>query len=452
MFILTTYYLRWLKAIFIIGTSLAIIIHAHIRGQVLQYKAELLKRITVQIQAPSMILMQEYKGCDTQCTAAAGLIHQVKRIHEKINMEDYIPDEYMEEEDYIPDEYMEEEESIDDMIVAENDNENHNSFKLQNNQKWIDILSKYRKSLINPDNQQYVFVDERILLKSKNKSSSPKYTYVTRAHIDKSQINVDLKTAQKSVDNMCKSKRCNLRSILQASFEKTNLTDKRYAIIDYPWYDPITNTEIIKRSIIYRIHKNFVVGSGFTLTKEITKPNVPVIALCVFIYALFLLYTFVYPGLFYNHGEILSERTLNVVKRNLWESKNTYIVLSTLVLTLFLSAQHAQNIKQNENIKTNILVQQLSDRRYFAILLASLALALGFFASFQRKYERNILPALLVSFLFSLLALLDLFGGNDNQTYLLKIHLTRTFLTCAIVTLLWLFVTLTIQWHTHQTH
>ena len=206
-----------------------------------------------------MILMQEYKGCDTQCTAAAGLIHQVKRIHEKTNMEDYIPDEYMEdyipdeymeeedyipdeymeEEDYIPDEYMEEEESIDDMILAENDDENRNSFELQNNQKWIDILSKYRKSLINPDNQQYVFVDERILLKSKNKSSSPKYTYVTRAHIDKSQINVDLKTAQKSVDNMCKSKRCNLRSILQASFEKTNLTDKRYAIIDYPGTTPL---------------------------------------------------------------------------------------------------------------------------------------------------------------------------------------------------------------------
>lgn len=440
-FTLTTHHLRWLKAIFIIGASLAIIIYAHIRGQVLQYKAELLKEITVQIQAPSMILMQEYKGCDTQCTAAAGLINQVKRIHDNINLEDSISGEYMEEE-----------ESVDDMILDEDNEETRNSFHSQDNQEWIDKLSKYRKFLINPDNKQYVFVDERILLKSKNKSSSPKYTYVTRAHIDKSQINVDLETAQKSVDKMCKSKRCDLKSILQASFEKTNLTDKRYAIIDYPWYDPITNTEIIKRSIIYRIDKHFVVGSGFTLTKEITKPNVAVIALCVSIYAMFLLYTFVYPGLFYNHGEILSERTLRVVKQNLWKSKNTYIVLSTLVLTLFLSAQHAQNIKQNENIKTNTLVQRLSDRRYFAILLASLALALGFFASFQRKYERNILPALLVSFLFSLFALLDLFGGSDNQTYLLKIHLTRTFLTCSIITLLWLFVTLTIQWQTHHTH
>ena len=136
----------------------------------------------------------------------------------------------------------------------------------------------------------------------------------------------------------------------------------------------------------------------------------------------------------------------------MWTVPNTYIVGATVALTIGVAYLHSRTIRANNAIKTTKLVQQLSDRRYFAILLASLALALGFFASFQRKYERNILPALLISFLFSLLALLDLFGGSDNQTYLTKIHLTRTFISCSVLTLLWLFVALTVQWQSHRTH
>lgn len=417
-------YFRWSKVIFITVVALSIIIYAYVRGRVMQLEVDTLKRVTVREQAPSMILMQKYTGCDAQCTAAAGLIKQVKRIYE----------------------------TVDETETRSSSKGKMKQRTKQDTKKgnWLKKLGRFRNVLINPDNNEYVFVDERIRLKSTN--DKPKYTYVTRAHIDADQINVNLRDAQASVDKMCKSKRCNLRAILEASFEHTNLTNKRYAIIDYPWYDSVTNTEIIKRSIVFRSHKHFVVGSGFTLTRKITKPNVSLIALCTLVYSLFLFYVFVFPGLFYKHGEILCEKTLRKSNTEWFLSKNTYIVLFTILLTLFLAAQHSLTIKKNDTIKTNKLVQQLSDRRYFAILLASLALALGFFTSYQRKYERNILPALFISFLFSLLALLDLFGGSDNQSYLIKIHLTRTFLTCSIITLLWLFITLTIQWQTHVEH
>lgn len=414
----------WLKGIFITVVSLGIIIYAYIRGRVMQLKVDTLKKVTVREQAPSMVLMQKYTGCDAQCTAAAGLIKQVKRIFETV-----------------------------DETVTSTSSKGKVKHQLKEETKrknWLKKLNRFRNILINPDNNQYVFVDERIRLKSNE--DKPKYTYVTRAHIDPDQINVNIRDAQTSVNQMCKSKKCNLREILTASFENTNLTNKRYAIIDYPWYDSVTNTEIIKRSIIFRSHKHFVVGSGFTLTRKITKPDVSLIALCIFIYSTFLFYVFVFPGLFYKHGEILCEKTLHTVNREWFISKNTYIVIFIICLTLFLAAQHSLSIKKNDIIKTNKLIQQLSDRRYFGILLASLALALGFFTSYQRKYERNILPALFISFLFSLLALLDLFGGSDNHSYLIKIHLTRTFLTCSILTLLWLFTTLTIQWQTHVKH
>lgn len=416
-----TYAAKAVLTTVILVASLAIVVRAYLRGRVLQYEADHQKNVEVRATGPSMVYLQSYTGCDTQCTAAAGLIKQVKRIYE--TMDEEKPDGKARSK-----------------RVA----------KRASRREWLGKLAQYRKLLINPDNKQYVFVDERVRRKGKDMVQG-KYDYITRAHIDPQQVNVTIDEAQRAVDKSCTRGRCDLKAIVHASFERTNLRDRRYAIIDYPWYDPVTRKETTKRAIIFRIRPNFVVGSGFTLTQAVTKPNVPLIAMCTFVYALFLMCAFVYPGLFYTHGHLLT-KSYNPSATSLWTTPNTYIVSGTVALTLGVAYIHSRTIRSNEAIKTTKLVQQLSDRRYFAILLASLALALGFFASFQRKYERNILPALLISFLFSLLALLDLFGGSDNQTYLTKIHLTRTFISCSVLTLLWLFVTLTVQWQSHRTH
>ena len=401
----------------ILVASAAIVVRAYLRGRVLQYRADHQESVEVRTTGPSMVYLQPYSGCDAQCTAAAGLIKQVKRIYETMD---------------------------------EDGSNAKRTSEQATRREWLKKLKLYRKLLVNPDNQQYVFVDERVRRKGKHVNED-KYDYVTRAHMDPKQVNVSLDKAQRAVNKRCTRGRCDLKAIVRASFERTNLRDRRYAIIDYPWYDPVNQKETTKRTIIFRIRPNFVVGSGFTLTQAVTKPNVPLVALCTFIYALFLLCAFVFPGLFYTHGHLLT-KAYNPSATSLWTVPNTYIVGATVALTIGVAYLHSRTIRANNAIKTTKLVQQLSDRRYFAILLASLALALGFFASFQRKYERNILPALLISFLFSLLALLDLFGGSDNQTYLTKIHLTRTFISCSVLTLLWLFVALTVQWQSHRTH
>ena len=406
----------------ILIASVAIVVRAYLRGRVLQYRADHQKQVEVRATGPSMVYLQSYTGCDTQCTAAAGLIKQVKRIYETM-----------------------------DEDKPRTKRGRPNALR----REWLRKLAQYRKLLVNPDNQQYVFVDERVPQKrdDKNKKRAKVvYKYITRAHIDPQQVNVSLDEAQRADNRSCTKGRCDLKAIVRASFERTDLRDRRYAIIDYPWYDPVTKQETTKRALVFRIRKNFVVGSGFTLTQAVTKPNVPLIALCTVVYALFLFCAFVFPGLFYTHGHILTSARHASTVTSSWGTPNTYIVWGTVALTLGVAYVHSRTIRANETIKTTKLVQQLSDRRYFAILLASLALALGFFASFQRKYERNILPALLISFLFSLLALLDLFGGSDNQTYLTKIHLTRTFISCSVLTLLWLFVALTVQWQSHRTH
>lgn len=406
----------------ILIASVAIVVRAYLRGRVLQYRADHQKQVEVRATGPSMVYLQSYTGCDTQCTAAAGLIKQVKRIYETM-----------------------------DEDKPRTKRGRPNALR----REWLRKLAQYRKLLVNPDNQQYVFVDERVPQKrddENKKHAKAVYKYITRAHIDPQQVNVSLDEAQRAVNRSCTKGRCDLKAIVRASFERTDLRDRRYAIIDYPWYDPVTKQETTKRALVFRIRKNFVVGSGFTLTQAVTKPNVPLIALCTVVYALFLFCAFVFPGLFYTHGHILTSARHASTVTSSWGTPNTYIVWGTVALTLGVAYVHSRTIRANETIKTTKLVQQLSDRRYFAILLASLALALGFFASFQRKYERNILPALLISFLFSLLALLDLFGGSDNQTYLTKIHLTRTFISCSVLTLLWLFVALTVQWQSHRTH
>lgn len=416
-----TYTVKAVLTTVILVTSLAIVVRAYLRGRVLQYQADHQKNVEVRTTGPSMVYLQSYTGCDAQCTAAAGLIKQVKRIYET----------------------MDEERSGDKA-------RSKRAPKRASRREWLGKLAQYRKLLINPDNKQYVFVDERVRRKGKDTAQGT-YDYVTRAHIDPKQVNVTLDEAQRAVDKSCTRGRCDLKAIVRASFERTDIRDRRYAIIDYPWYDPVTKQETTKRTIVFRIRPNFVVGSGFTLTQAVTKPNVPLIALCTVVYTLFLVCAFVSPGLFYTHGQLLT-KAYNPSATSLWTTPNTYIVGGIVALTLGVAYVHSRTIRANENIKTTKLVQQLSDRRYFAILLASLALALGFFASFQRKYERNILPALLISFLFSLLALLDLFGGSDNQTYLTKIHLTRAFISCSVLTLLWLFVALTVQWQSHRTH
>jgi hypothetical protein len=100
-------------------------------------------------------------------------------------------------------------------------------------------------------------------------------------------------------------------------------------------------------------------------------------------------------------------------------------------------------------VRQAVLARKLTELRYVAVMLGGLALALGFFASYQRKYESDILPAFTVAFLFSLLALLDTYGGNDSETVAAKVHVVRACVTCAVVTLLWLFVVLTIRWQLH---
>lgn len=383
----------------VLATCVAMIVYAYYQSVQLQYLSESQDKARVRTSAPSMLRLVEYGDCDSRCTTAASLIRQVE-----------------------------------DRARTVTDGRLSNVSSRELRAFWK-LLETHRDILRDPVTKQYVFVDERI----PNKKGG--YRFVTRAHADPEQINVPLSEAQKSVDKFCKSKKCNLQEIVELPFRETNVTDRRYLLIDYPWYDPINQRESIKRSILYRLSDNVVVGSGFTLTKRVVKPNVELIAQCVTVYALFLLYVFAVPGIFYRHGT-----TLLTCPHNPGIVRNRGVVISFVVLTLSITATHASSIKLNDGSTKKILIRKLTNQRYFAILLASLALALGFFASYQRKYEHNILPALLISFLFSLLALLDLYGGNDNNTYATKLQLTRSFISCSILTLLWLFTCLTIQW------
>ena len=383
----------------VLVTCVGMIVYAYYKSVKLQYLSESQDEAKVQTSAPSMLRLVEYGDCDSRCTTAASLIRQVE-----------------------------------DRARTVTDGRLTNVSRRELRAFWK-LLEMHRDTLRDPITKQYVFVDERI----PNKKGG--YRFVTRAHADPDQINVPLAEAQKSVDKFCKSKKCNLQEIIELPFRETNVTDRRYLLMDYPWYDPINQRESVKRSIIYRLSDNVVVGSGFTLTKRLVKPNVELIAQCVTVYALFLVYVFAVPGIFYTHGI-----TLLTCPHHPGVARNRGVVISFVVLTLCITAMHASSIKSNDGTTNKILRRKLTNQRYFAILLASLALALGFFASYQRKYEHDILPALLISFLFSLLALLDLYGGNDNNTYTTKLQLTRTFITCSILTLLWLFTCLTIQW------
>ena len=185
------------------------------------------------------------------------------------------------------------------------------------------------------------------------------YDYVTRAHIDPQAGQRVARRGPAGGQPELHEGRCDLKAIVRASFERTDLRDRRYAIIDYPWYDPVTKQETTKRALVFRIRKNFVVGSGFTLTQAVTKPNVPLIALVHRSCALFLFCAFVFPGLFYTHGHILTSARHASTVTSSWGPPNTYIVWGTVALTLGVAYVHSRTIRANETIKTTKLVQQL---------------------------------------------------------------------------------------------
>jgi hypothetical protein len=408
-------------AVAVMLVCVAVLVLAHSRATNLQYLALYRAEVTVQTTAPSMLVLQQYSECDVRCTAAAELVREVARHLDKAS-------------DTKPTRDASERRTP--LSTKQTDGDYTAAFA---------VLARHRRTLTNPTTKQYVFVDERV-------GTGDDATYVTRVHYDPKQVNVPLATAQRAVKAMCVSGRCDLKAIVSRPFAATNTTDKRYVVMDYPWYDPVDQREVTKRTLYYRYNQQLVIGSGYTLTQAVTKPNVALAALCLAVYAVFVGYLFVWPAVFLRHGKHLLALPFPGGKRVPDATIAACAVAVPCVfagLVLVLATAHTSSIQRNVTVRQAVLARKLTELRYVAVMLGGLALALGFFASYQRKYESDILPAFTVAFLFSLLALLDTYGGNDSETVAAKVHVVRACVTCAVVTLLWLFVVLTIRWQLH---
>ena len=151
-------------------------------------------------------------------------------------------------------------------------------------------LADLRKTLINPQNSEYVWVAER-------EGRGAQTEYRIRASGHRGLLDVPMTDAQREIDKKCTNGRCSLKRNNDYLYAQTNLTDKRCGVLSYPWYDPRTQTTIRKRNVVYRWSDNLLIGSGYTADVLNTSPSRSTVWGVMGMYALFLVVLFVCPAL-----------------------------------------------------------------------------------------------------------------------------------------------------------
>ena len=151
-------------------------------------------------------------------------------------------------------------------------------------------LAALRKTLINPQNGDYVWVIER-----EGRGAFTEYRIRASGH--RGLLDVPMTDAQHEIDKKCTNGRCSLKRINDYLFAHTNLTGKRCGVLSYPWYDPRTQTTIRKRNVVYRWSDDLLIGSGYTADVLNVSPSRPTVWGVMGMYALFLVALFVCPAL-----------------------------------------------------------------------------------------------------------------------------------------------------------
>lgn len=300
--------------------------------------------------------------------------------------------------------------------------------------KGISILFKYRDRLRNPETQDYPFIIERTFVYGK-----PYYTY--KIHGNKRILNLPVHDVQKIMDTeLCPSETCEVKSLIDKYYRSTDLEKKRYTTLRYSWYDPITGNEVYKEAIICRFNKDIVIGAGYTVKLQEEKPHIPLVAICVSIYALLLLYMFSFPGSFMTQSH-------TSFKSKLYLHYGFLIVY--LICAFYLILRHTNTLSVESSLNETIIYNQTQTKRIIAGTLAAMALSFTFI---QRDYPMPVVKeALYTTVVFSIIAFIDMLSdtdqkaGDEEKSLIINYHLTSTFVTCGIFVLVWLFTFIILQ-------
>lgn len=300
--------------------------------------------------------------------------------------------------------------------------------------KGIDVLLKYRDRLRNPVTQEYPFVIERTFIQGKP-------YYITKVHGNKRIVNLPIHDVQKIMDTeLCPSETCKVKPLIDKYYSSTDLQKKRYTTLRYAWYDSITGNEIYKESIICRFNKDIVIGSGYTVKLHKEIPSLQLVAICVSLYALLLLYMFSFPGTFF----IQSYKSF---KSKLYLHYGFIIVYLACVFYLIL--RHTNTLSIESSLNETVIYNQTQTKRIVAGTLAAMALSFTFI---QRDYPMPVVKeALYTTVVFSIIAFIDVLSDVDLKTedeersLIINYHFTSTFVTCGIFVLVWLFTFIILQ-------
>ena len=151
-------------------------------------------------------------------------------------------------------------------------------------------MKDLRKALINPQNGEYVWIAQR-------EGRGAQTEYRIRASAHRAFVDVPMTDAQREIDKKCRKGRCSLKRNNGYLFAQTNTTDKRCGVLSYPWYDPLTQTTVRKRNVVYRWSNDLIIGSGYTADVLDTYPTRYTVGAVMLTYLLFLVTLFVYPAL-----------------------------------------------------------------------------------------------------------------------------------------------------------
>lgn len=300
--------------------------------------------------------------------------------------------------------------------------------------KGYEVLYKHRARLRNPATQDYPFVIER-----KRLHGETHYSY--KAHGNKRLLHLSMHDVQTILDKeLCPSETCKMQPIMEAYYRSTNLKNKRYTTLRYAWYDPITGNETFKESIVCRFDKDTIIGAGYTVQVHEEIPDIPLVATCVTLYGLLLLYIFVLPGTLYAHSDaaLVATPTLR------WAFPTVFVVG-----VIWLMYRHSNTLSVESSLNETIIYNQTQTKRIVAGTLAAMALSFTFI---QRTYKTPVVKlALFTAIVLSILAFVDVVsdtdrkGGDEERGLMVNYHVTSTFVTCSIVMLIWLFTFLVCQ-------
>ena len=303
--------------------------------------------------------------------------------------------------------------------------------------KAFELLGQERARLRNPETNEYPFVFERSKLHGDT-------NYKTLVHGNRGLVNSNLPEMQTMLDTqLCPSRTCQMESVLEAFFNATNLTDKKYATVRYAWYDPVSGNEIFKESILYRFSQHILIGSGYTIKVHKDLPDIPVLATCLAVYASLLIYIFVYPATQFRHTHTQTDSWL----MSLW------FPMVFMIGAIWLMYRHSNTISIRSSTDRDAIYNQTQTKRLIAGTMAAMALSFTFI---QRTYKDSVIKlTLFASIVLSILAFIDFSTGvtrnasekvrTEETAQLVNYHITSAFVTGAIMLLIWLFTFLVLR-------